>query len=59
MFPPYPFIGPVGEIIKDTKLNLGSQSIFFEDKGAYTGAVQRVDGQVVRSMVAGQSAHFI
>ena len=39
VFPPYPFIGPVGEIIKDTKLNLGSQSIFFEDKGAYTGAV--------------------
>jgi len=39
IFPPYPFLGPVGEIIGSSKLHLGSQSIFFEDKGAYTGAV--------------------
>ena len=40
VFPPHPFIGPVGEIIKDTKLNLGSQSIF-EDKGACTAPCRR------------------
>ena len=57
VFPPYPFIGPVGEIIKDTKLNLGSQSIFFEDKGAYTGAVSAsmVKSLGVKYVLAGHS----
>merc|ERR1719506_1470412 len=39
IFPPFPFIGAVSEIIKDTKLHLGAQSCFFQDSGAYTGAV--------------------
>lgn len=39
VFPPYPFLGPVAEIVKGSSIELGCQSIFFEDKGAYTGAV--------------------
>jgi len=47
IFPPFPFIGAVSEIIKDTKLHLGAQSCFFEDSGAYTGAVA---ASMVKSM---------
>ena len=43
----FPFIGAVSEIIKDTKLHLGAQSCFFEDSGAYTGAVA---ASMVKSM---------
>jgi len=39
IFPPHPFLGPVAEITAGSKLALGAQSIFFEDSGAYTGAV--------------------
>ena len=57
VFPPYPFIGIVGEIIKDSKLELGSQSIFFEDRGAYTGAVSAsmVKSLGVKYVLAGHS----
>ena len=37
----------MGEIIKDSKVHLGAQSVFFEDKGAYTGAVA---ASMVKSM---------
>lgn len=37
--PPYPFLGVVHEALKGTKVKMASQGCFFEEKGAYTGAV--------------------
>jgi len=39
LFPPYPFISKVKDNVEDMGVTLGAQSIFFEDKGAYTGSV--------------------
>jgi len=39
VFPPFPFLTRVGEIVEEVGISLGAQSIFFEDKGAYTGSV--------------------
>lgn len=39
LFPPYPFISRVKDNVEDIGITLGAQSIFFEDKGAYTGSV--------------------
>lgn len=39
IFPPYPFISKVKNAVEDAGITVGSQSIFFEDKGAYTGSV--------------------
>jgi len=39
IFPPHPFLGPVGDIVAGSNLALGAQSCFFQDSGAYTGAV--------------------
>ncbi|KAJ8599947.1 hypothetical protein CTAYLR_002821 [Chrysophaeum taylorii] len=47
IFPPFPFLGPVKETIDGSSIHLGAQSIFFEDKGAYTGAVA---ASMVKSM---------
>lgn len=47
VFPPFPYLGPVGEVLKDSPLHLGAQTIYFEDKGAYTGAVA---ASMVKSM---------
>jgi len=57
VFPPYPFLGPVAEIVKDSPIALGCQSIFFEDKGAYTGAVaaSMVKSMGVEYVLAGHS----
>jgi len=57
IFPPYPFLGPIGEIVKGTPIKLGAQSIFFEDKGAYTGAVaaSMVASMGVTHVLAGHS----
>eukprot|EP00621_Florenciella_sp_RCC1693_P003666 CAMPEP_0182523672 /NCGR_PEP_ID=MMETSP1323-20130603/1218_1 /TAXON_ID=236787 /ORGANISM="Florenciella parvula, Strain RCC1693" /LENGTH=347 /DNA_ID=CAMNT_0024732085 /DNA_START=47 /DNA_END=1091 /DNA_ORIENTATION=- len=38
-FPPFPFIAPVEEILSEVGVSVGAQSVYFEDKGAYTGAV--------------------
>jgi triosephosphate isomerase len=37
--PPYTALYAVGEIIGDTNIKLGSQNIFYEEKGAYTGEI--------------------
>jgi len=39
IFPPHPFISKVKEEVEDIGITVGAQSIFFEDKGAYTGSV--------------------
>eukprot|EP00640_Fibrocapsa_japonica_P003670 CAMPEP_0113935686 /NCGR_PEP_ID=MMETSP1339-20121228/2790_1 /TAXON_ID=94617 /ORGANISM="Fibrocapsa japonica" /LENGTH=296 /DNA_ID=CAMNT_0000937921 /DNA_START=96 /DNA_END=986 /DNA_ORIENTATION=- /assembly_acc=CAM_ASM_000762 len=39
VIPPSPFLVPVADIIKGSGVQLGGQNAFFEDKGAYTGAV--------------------
>jgi len=39
IFPPHPFISKVRESVEEAGITVGAQSIFFEDKGAYTGSV--------------------
>jgi hypothetical protein len=39
IFPPHPFIAKVKDVVDDIGITVGAQSIFFEDKGAYTGSV--------------------
>jgi len=39
LFPPYPFISDVKDNVEDIGITLGAQSIYFEEKGAYTGSV--------------------
>eukprot|EP00322_Chrysochromulina_rotalis_P002708 CAMPEP_0115859808 /NCGR_PEP_ID=MMETSP0287-20121206/16806_1 /TAXON_ID=412157 /ORGANISM="Chrysochromulina rotalis, Strain UIO044" /LENGTH=289 /DNA_ID=CAMNT_0003314119 /DNA_START=47 /DNA_END=916 /DNA_ORIENTATION=+ len=36
---PYPYLVPVGEALKGSKVGLGAQDAFYEDSGAYTAAV--------------------
>jgi len=36
---PFPFLVPVGEVLKGTKVGLGAQDCYYEDAGAYTAAV--------------------
>jgi len=38
-FPPFPFINAVEDILSEVGVSVGAQSVYFEDKGAYTGAV--------------------
>lgn len=37
--PPHPFLSDVADKLGDSPVKIAAQSIFFEDKGAYTGAV--------------------
>jgi len=39
LFPPHPFLRQVKDVVEDIGITVGAQSIFFEDKGAYTGSV--------------------
>jgi len=39
LFPPYPFISKVKDIVSKEGITVGSQQIFYEDKGAFTGSV--------------------
>merc|ERR1712071_89878 len=39
VFPPFPFIAKVREAVEEAGITVGAQSVFFEDKGAYTGSV--------------------
>jgi triosephosphate isomerase len=39
IFPPHPFISKVKDVAEEVGISVGAQSIFFEDKGAYTGSV--------------------
>jgi triosephosphate isomerase (TIM) len=40
--PPFPFLIPVGEKLRDSSVELGAQDCYFEDKGAFTGEVSPV-----------------
>ncbi len=37
--PPFPDLAPVHEIIKETKIMLGAQNLYWQDEGAFTGEV--------------------
>jgi len=39
VFVPYPYLGPVGAVLEGTKVGLGAQDVYTEEKGAFTGAV--------------------
>uniref|UniRef100_A0A7S2XYZ2 Triosephosphate isomerase n=1 Tax=Fibrocapsa japonica TaxID=94617 RepID=A0A7S2XYZ2_9STRA len=39
IFTPHPFLYPVGKILDGSTVKYGGETVFFEDKGAYTGAV--------------------
>lgn len=39
LFPPFPFLSKVKAAVDDVGITVGAQSIYFEDKGAYTGSV--------------------
>lgn len=39
IFPPHPFLSKVMDVVEEIGITIGAQSIFFEDKGAYTGSV--------------------
>lgn len=39
IFPPHPFLFPVYSKIEATNVQLGGQNCYFQDQGAYTGAV--------------------
>jgi len=39
VFPPHPFISRVRSEVEDAGITVGAQSIYFEEKGAYTGSV--------------------
>lgn len=36
---PFPFLVPVGEVLKGSKVSVGAQDCYYEDAGAYTAAV--------------------
>jgi len=36
---PYPYLVPVADVLKDTKVAVGAQDAYYEDSGAYTAAV--------------------
>jgi len=37
--PPFPFLAPVADALKGTRIALGAQNMYFEEKGAFTGEV--------------------
>lgn len=37
--PPFLFLVPVADILKETRIGLGAQNMHFEEKGAYTGEI--------------------
>ncbi|HET6569544.1 MAG TPA: triose-phosphate isomerase [Rhodothermales bacterium] len=37
--PPFPMLGAVNRIVRETPVLLGAQNMFYEDEGAYTGEV--------------------
>lgn len=39
IFPPFPFISKVKDMVSDAGLTVGAQNFFFEDSGAFTGSV--------------------
>lgn len=52
LFPPHPFLSKVNDVASEVGITIGAQSIYFEDKGAYTGSV-------AASMVASTGCEYI
>jgi triosephosphate isomerase len=51
VIPPYPFLRDVGQAIESSGIKLGAQNVYFESKGAYTGAVSA-------PMLASMGVHY-
>jgi triosephosphate isomerase len=47
LFPPFPNLHAVDQVVEGSAIELGAQDIFWEDKGAYTG---EVSGPMLRSV---------
>ncbi|KAL7438998.1 hypothetical protein ACHAXM_006508, partial [Skeletonema potamos] len=39
LFPPFPFISKVKDIVQEKGITVGAQQVYYEDKGAFTGSV--------------------
>lgn len=39
LFPPFPFISKVKDIVGEAGVDVGAQQVYYEDKGAFTGSV--------------------
>ncbi|KAL7430480.1 hypothetical protein ACHAXH_001342 [Discostella pseudostelligera] len=39
LFPPFPFISKVKDIVAKSGISVGAQQVYYEDKGAFTGSV--------------------
>jgi hypothetical protein len=54
---PYPFLAPVAEICKGTRVAVGAEDVFTEDKGAFTGGVSvaQLKSVGVKYVVVGHS----
>ena len=39
LFPPFPFISKVKDIVGKSGISVGAQQVYYEDKGAFTGSV--------------------
>eukprot|EP00577_Skeletonema_sp_RCC1716_P020858 CAMPEP_0113380296 /NCGR_PEP_ID=MMETSP0013_2-20120614/4681_1 /TAXON_ID=2843 ORGANISM="Skeletonema costatum, Strain 1716" /NCGR_SAMPLE_ID=MMETSP0013_2 /ASSEMBLY_ACC=CAM_ASM_000158 /LENGTH=299 /DNA_ID=CAMNT_0000262623 /DNA_START=96 /DNA_END=995 /DNA_ORIENTATION=+ /assembly_acc=CAM_ASM_000158 len=39
VFPPFPFISKVKDIVSEKGVTVGAQQVYYEDKGAFTGSV--------------------
>ncbi len=37
--PPFPFLVPIADVLKGTRIGLGAQNMYFEEKGAFTGEI--------------------
>ncbi len=54
--PPHVALQSVGQVLKDTSVQLGAQDAFYEDAGAYTGAVSpRMLAGLCRYVIVGHS----
>jgi len=39
LFPPFPFLSKVKDIVEQSGITIGSQQVYYQDSGAFTGAV--------------------
>jgi len=52
IFPPFPFIYPVNNVLKNAKVKVGAQDCYYESEGAFTG-------EVATSMVYDVGASYV
>ncbi len=57
LYPPFPYLRQIGEVISDSTLVLGAQNMWHEDSGAFTGEVSgaMLRDLGVRSVLVGHS----